>query len=329
MIFNEINDNKSEINIDDTIGFWGLSHQDFSNQLKELNGKDIQLNIASFGGVVSDAFAMYNSLKSHNGRITANIYGDSASAATFIAMAADEIRMADNVLFLVHNVQGMAVGDTEEMKKTIEIMDKMNDNIVNVYKKRTGLTSSKVKKFMNNEEWWTAKEAKENGFIDKVVEPSEIVNREEALVNCVDEKLKEKLVNKLNNNKNQTTMAEEKNVPSKVDALIEGMTNFFSTKVETPEVVNEVVEVIEDSFSQEDVDKVINAAKENANKLTEVNSTLEAELAKVKADLEKATNTATVVEGEEASPEAVVKPVVENAFCASVANRLTNKFKIN
>ncbi len=103
MIFNEINDNKSEINIDDTIGFWGLSHQDFTSQLNELSGKDIQLNIASFGGVVSDAIAIYNSLRSHDGKVTANIYGDSASAATFIAMAADEIRMANNVLFLIHN----------------------------------------------------------------------------------------------------------------------------------------------------------------------------------------------------------------------------------
>ena len=47
MIFNEINEHKSEININDTIGFWGLSHQEFSNQLNELQGKDIQLNIAS------------------------------------------------------------------------------------------------------------------------------------------------------------------------------------------------------------------------------------------------------------------------------------------
>jgi ATP-dependent protease ClpP protease subunit len=333
MIFNEINDNKSEINIDDAIGFWGLTHQDFSNQLKELEGKDIQLNIASYGGVVSDAMAIYNSLKSHSGRITANIYGDSASAATFIAMAADEIRMADNVLFLVHNVQGMAVGDTEEMKKTIEIMDKMNTNIVNVYKKKTGLTASKVKKFMNNEEWWTAKEARDNGFIDKIVEPSEIVNREEAMVNCVDEKLKQKLVNKLNNNINQTTMAEEKKETSKVDALIEGMSKIFTAKVDAPEVIETVEEVVEDSFSKEDVDSIVNSAKENATKLTEANEVIvnakDDEIAKLKADLEKATNTATVVEGANDSPEAEEKPVIVNAFLEKTSARLINKFKIN
>ena len=333
MIFNEVNEHKSEININDTIGFWGLSHQDFSNQLNELQGKDIQLNIASYGGVVADAFAIYNSLRSHTGKITANIYGDSASAATFIAMAADEIRMADNVLFLVHNVQGVAIGDTEEMKKTIDVMDKLNKNIVNVYKKRTGLTASKVKKFMNNEEWWTAKETKDNGFIDKIVEPSEIINREETLMNCVDERLKEKLVNKLNNNINQTTMAEEKKETSKVDALIEGMSNFFAPKVDAPEVTNEVAEVIEDSFSKEDVDSLVNAAKENATKLTEANEVIvnakDNEIAKLKADLEKASNQPTNVEGENKSPEAEEKTISVSPFLAKTANRMLNKFKIN
>lgn len=331
MIFNEINEHKSEININDTIGFWGLSHQDFSNQLNELQGKDIQLNIASYGGVVADAFAIYNSLRSHTGKITANIYGDSASAATFIAMAADEIRMADNVLFLVHNVQGVAIGDTEEMKKTIDVMDKLNKNIVNVYKKRTGLTSSKVKKFMNNEEWWTAKETKDNGFIDKIVEPSEIINREETLMNCVDERLKEKLVNKLTNI-NQTTMAENEKEVSKIDALIDGMANIFNKKEEVKET-EKVVEVVEDSFSSEDVDSIVNAAKENATKLNEANDVIvnakDNEIAKLKADLEKATVTATNVDGGNDDPEAKELKEVVNPFCDYTATRLLNKFKID
>lgn len=333
MIFNEVNESKSEININDTIGFWGLTHQDFSNQLSELEGKDIQLNIASFGGVVTDAFAMYNSLKSYSGRITANIYGDSASAATFIAMAADEIKIADNVLMLVHNVQGMAVGDTKEMEKTIDLMEKMNANIVDVYKKKTGLNKSTIKKFMNAEEWWTAKEAKANGFVDKVVEASEII-RENTLVNCVDERLKEKLVNKLNNNKNQTTMAEEKKETSKVDALIEGMSNFFAPKVETPVVENVVAPVVEDNFSQEDVDSIMNAAKVNANELTEANTVIvnakDDEISKLKAELEKASNTATNVDGgNNESPEANEKPVVVNAFLSKTAARIINKYKID
>jgi len=333
MIFNQVNESKSEINIDDTIGFWGLTHQDFTNQLNELEGKDIQLNIVSFGGVVSDAFAIYNSLKSHSGRITANIYGDSASAATFIAMAADEIRMAENVMFLVHNVQGGAIGEADDLRETADLMDKLNTNIVNVYKKRTGLHASKIKKFMNAEDWWTAKETKANGFVDKIVEPQEILNREELMMNCVDERLKEKLVNKLNNNKNQTTMAEEQKEPSKVDALIEGMTNFFSPKVDAPEVTNEVAPEVEDSFSKEDVDSIMNAAKENASKLTEANTEIvnakDDEIAKLKADLEKANLSATNVEGENNSPEAEEKPVVVNAFLAKTAARITNKFKID
>jgi len=145
MIFNKIGENKSELNINDDIGFWGLTHQDFTNQLKEVGDNDIQLNIASYGGAVTDAFAIYNSLKSHKGRITANIYGDSASSATFIAMAADEIRIADNVMFLIHNVWGGVTGEADDLRKAADNMDKVNENIIDVYKKRTGLNKSKIK----------------------------------------------------------------------------------------------------------------------------------------------------------------------------------------
>ena len=110
------------------------------------------------------------------------------------------------------------------------------------------------------------------------------------------------------------------------------MTNFFAPKEETPEVVNEAVEV-EETYSKEDVDSIMNAAKESAESLTKANDEIvnakDEEIAKLKADLEKATNTATVVEGEDASPESEDKkeaPV--NAFIAKTAARLNNKFNI-
>lgn len=332
MIFNEVNENKAEININDTIGFWGLTHQDFSNQLNELNGKDIQLNIASYGGVVTDAFAIYNSLKSHTGRITANIYGDSASAATFIAMAADEIRMADNVLFLVHNVQGMAVGDTKEMEKTIELMEKMNTNIVNVYKKKTGLNKSTIKKFMNNEEWWTAQEAKDNGFVDKIVEPSEIV-REAELVNCVDEKLKQKLVNKLNNNKNNFKMTDENK--NWLSEKFEGLTNLLKKEDEVAPIVDEqpkeeVVNVELNKEAMAKITEMVDSVKAEVESVKADNVAKIDEIAKLTAELEKANAKATNAKGENNSPEGdEAKPEVVNAFLNKTEKRMLNKFKIN
>jgi ATP-dependent protease ClpP protease subunit len=331
-IFNK-HEGQSEININDEIGFWGITHQDFTNQLSELDGGDLTLNIASYGGDVSHAFSIYNSLKSYSGRIIANVYGDSASAATFIAMAADEIRIVDNALFLIHNVWGGVVGDSEELRKQADLMDKMNNNIINVYKKKTGLAKAAIKDLMNNEEWWTAKEAQKHGFVDTVVAPKDIVRNEAVLMNCANEEMKQALlekVNKLNTNKNQVKMAEEKDA-SKVDALIEKMGNFFSNKVEVVE--EEKVEVVVDTFSEEDVNTIVNKAEEVANKIKdEAKVKADADalvIANLTAELEKANAVATEAKAEDKAPEDDAKKVEnsDSPFIVKTLDRLANKYK--
>jgi ATP-dependent Clp endopeptidase proteolytic subunit ClpP len=303
MIFNKISEQKSEININDEIGFWGLTHQDFSNQLTAVGESDITLNIASYGGAVTDAFAIYNSLKSYKGRIIANIYGDSASSATFIAMAADEIRIADNAMFLIHNVWGDVTGNADELRKHAEHMDKVNDNIIDVYRKKTGLKRSQIKSLMDKEEWWTAKEAKANGFVDKVVEPTEILNRTEAtLMNCANEEMKAALLNKvnqLNNNKNQLEMTEENKswFNSKFDELM----NSFKPKAV------EVEAEPKDTVSKEEVETVLNSVKtEITNMKAENDKTLaekEAAIKNLTAELEKSNAVKTDVKADAKSPE--------------------------
>lgn len=329
MIFNKISEQKAEININDEIGFWGLTHQDFSNQLSSVGESDITLNIASYGGAVTDAFAIYNSLKSHKGRITANIYGDSASSATFIAMAADEIRIADNAMFLIHNVWGQVVGNADELRKQAEHMDKVNDNIIDVYRKKTGLKRSQIKALMNNEEWWTAKEAKANGFVDKVVEPTEILNRTEvALMNCANEEMKAALLNKvnqLNNNKNQLEMTEENKswFNSKFDELM----NSFKPKAV------EVEAEPKDTVSKEEVETVLNSVKtEITNMKAENDKALaekEAAIKNLTAELEKANAVKTDVKADAKSPEFDnEKEVVEgySNIAKIFVNRLNNKY---
>ena len=330
MIFNKISDNKAELNINEDIGFWGLTHQDFTNQLNELGDSDIQLNIASYGGVVTDAFAIYNSLKSHKGRITANIYGDSASSATFIAMAADEIRIADNVMMLIHNVWGGVTGEAEDLRKAADNMDKVNDNIIDVYKKRTGLNRSKIKSLMNEGDWLTAKEAKENKLVDKIVAAEEIVNRTEAtLMNCANAEMKEALlnkVNKLNNNQNQIEMNEE--TKGFLASLKDDILNAIKPKEEAPIVE----EVKEESFTKDEVQEIANSAKESIESIVNENEVLinskDEEIKNLKAEIEKMNAKKTDVKANSKSPEAETKEVVEenNPIVDLTIQRLKNKY---
>lgn len=333
MIFNKISENKAELDINDEIGFWGITHQDFTNQLKEVGESDIQLNIASYGGAVTDAFAIYNSLKAHKGRVTANIYGDSASSATFIAMAADEIKIADNVLFLIHNVWGGVTGEADDLRKAADDMDKVNANIIDVYKKRTGLNKAKIKSLMNDGDWLTAKEAKANKLVDKIVEPSDIFNRTEAtLMNCANADMKEALLNKvnqLNNNKNQFEMNEE--TKGFLATLKEDIMNAIKpTEVETPVVE----ETKEETYSKEDVETVLNSVKDEVSSLKESNDAIvnskDEEIANLKAELDKANAKKTEVKANADSPEGVDKKeeAKESAFMTKTLNRLNAKFKI-
>jgi ATP-dependent Clp endopeptidase proteolytic subunit ClpP len=328
MIFNKA-ENKTEININDEIGFWGITHTDFTNQLNGVEG-DIQLNIASYGGVVSDAFAIYNSLKSHKGRVTANIYGDSASSATLIAMAADEIRIADNVMFLIHNVWGGVTGEADDLRKAADNMDKVNDNIIEAYKKKTGLNKNTIKSLMNKGDWMTAKEAKSNGFVDSIVQAEDVFNRSESvLMNCANEEMKKALLEKVNtiNNKNQFQMTEDNK--SWFQEQFDNLKNSFKT--EEPKV-EEVVETKEETISKEEVSEMLNSVKEEISNVKATNETIvnakDEEIAKLKAELEKKNANPTEVKAESKNPEEDTKKEVES--CSGIAkifvNRMNRKY---
>jgi ATP-dependent protease ClpP protease subunit len=333
--------NKSDkgvsLEINDEIGFWGVSHQDVKMQLEASSSSDIQLNISSLGGDVNHAFAIYNMLKSHKGHVVANIYGDAASAATLIALGADEVRMADNVFFMIHNVWTMAVGDAGELRKTADLMDKFNDQIVDTYRKKTGLRKSEIKQLMNDETWFTASEAKTKGFVDKITEASEILNRVEAKIfNSLDKENAKKLLNKININQKPNSEM-EMNEEKVADSVFAKIKNYFDKK---EEVVADVVAepVIENKVSQEELIK--NAVASAMEAATKENEALKAQLVEKEAKIEnsikeiekneaaaKALATKTEVESKEDTDKPVVKE--ELAYASAIKNLVKQVKQIN
>src|SRR3989304_3644893 len=115
---------EGEVMIYGDIGFQ-VSAADFINQLKEKRYKSLTVHINSGGGEVFDGLAIYNYLKSSSGRTVVIIDGLAASMASVIAMAGDEIRMSDNSFLMIHNPSGGAMGDSRQMKKTADVLDKI------------------------------------------------------------------------------------------------------------------------------------------------------------------------------------------------------------
>lgn len=157
------------------IGLGGQSSQALLERLEGLGALEtITVRINSPGGDVFEALAIHNALTRHPARIVAHIDALCASAATVIALAADEIRMADNALWMIHDPRTVATGTSADLLKQSDLLDSVAGQIVGIYARRTGLEPDAVRDLMRAETWYTAREALAAGFIDAIDEPLRI-----------------------------------------------------------------------------------------------------------------------------------------------------------
>jgi len=144
----------------------GISAASIKSQLDSMEG-DIKIRINSPGGDVFDGFAIYNLINSHEGKKTVYIDGLAASAASIVAMAGDEIVMADNALMMIHDPWTMSLGNSADMRDTADLLDKVKGSILTVYDKKSSMTPEEISDLMTKETWFTAKEAIDAGFATK------------------------------------------------------------------------------------------------------------------------------------------------------------------
>lgn len=152
--------------------YWDdISDKAFKQDIENLGDvENITLHINSPGGSVFSAVAIANTLKNHKAKITANIDGLAASAATIITSACDTVRMPKNALFMVHNPITFAYGNNQDMKKTVEMLDKVKDSIIETYLNKAKTDRETLSELMDNETWMNAETAKEYGFIDEILD---------------------------------------------------------------------------------------------------------------------------------------------------------------
>lgn len=152
--------------------YWDdISDKVFKQDIENLGDvENITLHINSPGGSVFSAVAIANTLKNHKAKVTANIDGLAASAATIITSACDTVRMPKNALFMIHNPITFAYGNNQEMQKTVEMLDKVKNSIIETYLNKAKTDKETLSKLMDNETWMDAETAKEYGFVDEIVD---------------------------------------------------------------------------------------------------------------------------------------------------------------
>lgn len=154
----------------DEIGYWGVSASDFVRDLQGISAANIELHLNSPGGEVFDGIAIYNALRDHPANITVYVDGLAASAASFIAMAGDTVKIARNAQIMIHDAITVVIGNAADLVREAEMLDKVSDNIADIYAQRAGGTVKQWRKAMQAETWYSAEEAVAAGLADEVHE---------------------------------------------------------------------------------------------------------------------------------------------------------------
>jgi len=290
-----------DVYIYDEIGSYDISAKSFIDEIKDHKGKTLNIHINSLGGEVFDGMAIANAIKNYKGKTRTYIEGIAASISTVIALSADEVYMAENSLFMIHNAWGGSMGDAKEMRKQAELLDKISNEIARIYTKKSSLPQDKILSMMNEETWLDAKEAKDMGFVDYITEPVKVAAKYDIsnFKNITDDKIKSII------NQNQIKMAKnEKSLLEDIKALFvknESINNGsydddkkseMEDDDKMAEVPAEVLKSLEELKSRvDDLESKIDSMSGQVGEKEEENASLKAELVDAKGELETANDT--------------------------------------
>ncbi len=150
----------------------GIGASDVAAALRELGPGPLDVRINSGGGDVFDGVAIHSLLARHQGTVTTHIDGLAASAASFIAMAGDNIVMARNAFFMIHDGMTMTYGNGNTHRGSADLLDKISDTIADMYAERAGEDVEHWRGLMtvNGEDgtWYSGQEALAAGLVDEL-----------------------------------------------------------------------------------------------------------------------------------------------------------------
>lgn len=157
----------TQVNIFDEISWWGISAEQFAADLAQVKG-DVEVHINSPGGDAFDGITIYNVLAAREGNVTTVVDGLAASAASVIFMAGKERSVSPGGMVMIHDALALCIGNAADMRDTAQLLDKVSDNIADVYAAHAGKTPAEWRAAMVAEGWYTAAEAVTAGLAHKL-----------------------------------------------------------------------------------------------------------------------------------------------------------------
>ncbi|MBA2588720.1 MAG: Clp protease ClpP [Alphaproteobacteria bacterium] len=158
------------IEIFEPIGAGGADPSKVSAALRSIGNRPAIVRLNSPGGDVFAGMTIFNQLRAHKPGVIVEVLGLAASAASVIAMAGDEIRMARASELMIHRAEGGAVGNSDTFKQMSAVLDQVDGVLAKIYADRTGLTVAATARLMADETFMTADQAVGLGFADAVLQ---------------------------------------------------------------------------------------------------------------------------------------------------------------
>lgn len=158
--------------------WWGgVSAETFAKAIHGLKAEVIHLRINSPGGSVFGGRAMETALRNHSAKVIAYVDGVAASAASFVAMGADEIEMAPGSFLMIHKAWSLCIGNANDMIKSAELLEQIDGTLVDTYAAKTGIDKETIAAMLADETWLEANDAIEKGFANRLQESAKAKNQ--------------------------------------------------------------------------------------------------------------------------------------------------------
>jgi ATP-dependent Clp protease protease subunit len=138
---------------------------------KENEKDDIQMFVNTPGGHIHSGLAIVDTMKYIKCDISTIAVGMAASMGSIILASGtkDKRYSLPNSKILIHQPLGGVKGQASDIAIEAEEILRMKDTLNKMLAKATGQSKSQIEKDVDRDKYFTAKEAKDYGLIDKVV----------------------------------------------------------------------------------------------------------------------------------------------------------------
>lgn len=154
----------------DSVGMANVNPTSFQKALNSANGEDVELDIASNGGIVESATEIASLIHDYAGKVTTVVQSAAYSAASIIAVSGDVVKMAPTALMMIHRASVQSAGNTNDLSHDAIMLATVDKALAAAYQAKTGKSQEEILNLMNNETWLTAQDAVDQGFADEIQE---------------------------------------------------------------------------------------------------------------------------------------------------------------